>query len=318
MGCSIIASPSVAPPTCTRSYPRYSQNRLTDSILRLPDSAAQNSLVLLRFCAGPRLNYWLRSLPFQVGGLDCPGSRQSDVDRLLHGFGAVPSSDAASRIRLQLALPPSLGGVGLCGRQGIVPVAPLSSWASTFQLLVPSTPHLELLPQQRRNAALECLQSLQAQLASLRIPSFSGVIHPVPLLSELQMVLATCRSAMKLPVDPRAPLSASDSRLNRAAQFASWSILLDFAIRPPRPTPTDELDVLVHPAARVAGQIRTPLMFLQHLFSQEIHKQLLDQLFRASPLLTDRARLLSIQGELGSLWLSAGPSQSRFRLSGVR
>ena len=57
-------------------------------------------------------------------------------------------------------------------------------------------------------------------------------------------------------------------------------------------------------------------MFLQHLFSQEIHKQLLDQLFRASPLLTDRARLLSIQGELGSLWLSAVPSQSRFRLSG--
>ena len=176
---------------CTRSYPRYSQNRLTDSILRLPDSAAQNSLVLLRFCAGPRLNYWLRSLPFQVGGLDCPGSRQSDVDRLLHGCGAVPSSDAASRIRLQLAPPPSLAGVGLCGRQGIVPAALLSSWASTFRLLAPSTPQLELLRQKLLDAAPESLQSLQAQLASLQLPSFSGVLHPVPLLSELQVVLAS-------------------------------------------------------------------------------------------------------------------------------
>lgn len=65
------------------------------------------------------------------------------------------------------------------------------------------------------------------------------------------------------------------------------------------------------------GPFGTPLVFLQHLFSQEIYKQAYNELLESSPQLRDRARLHSIGRDLGALWLSAVPSQPRYRLSGA-
>ena len=59
----------------------------------------------------------------------------------------------------------------------------------------------------------------------------------------------------------------------------------------------------------------TPLVFLQHLFTEEIYQAEFNHLLTTSHVMADRARLLSISSDLGALWLSAIPSQPRFRMS---
>jgi len=41
------------------------QARLVDAVVALPSSELQSQLLLLRLCAGPRPNNWLRALPLE-------------------------------------------------------------------------------------------------------------------------------------------------------------------------------------------------------------------------------------------------------------
>ena len=122
--------------------------RRTDSVLRLPDSEAQTALVLLRFCCGPRLSYWLRSLPFLWAAWlagEADRSSYDDLARLVDSFGVPHESLAGGRLRSQLALLPRKGGLGLCGRQLVVASAQVAAWSDTLRLLGSSFPHLTSL-----------------------------------------------------------------------------------------------------------------------------------------------------------------------------
>ena len=121
---------------------------MTEALLRLPHAEAQTVLVLLRFCCGPRLSYWLRSLPFLWAewlAQEADRSSFGDLDRFVDSFGVVFDSVDGRRLRAQLALPPSRGGLGLCGRHLMVPAAQVAAWSNVLRILGRSSPDLSSL-----------------------------------------------------------------------------------------------------------------------------------------------------------------------------
>ena len=295
--------------------------RLTEALLRLPHAEAQTVLVLLRFCCGPRLTYWLRSLPFLWAewlAQEADRSSFGDLDRFVDSFGVVFDSVDGRRLRAQLALPPSRGGLGLCGRHLLVPAAQVAAWSNVLRILGCSSPDLSSL----RTSLCEheyspslVIRSRCAVPISLCAPTY---FPAVGIATELRLAMAHLRELLRLPVDPRSSLLPGRPRLSRAGQFASWHVLLDTSLDLPRAAApaVDSITATLTPQSLTAlGS--TPLVFLQHLFTQEIYQEEFSQLLRISPLMADRARLLSVSADLGALWVSAIPSQPRFRMSGA-
>ena len=93
------------------------QRRLTDAIAALPPSALQTQLLLLRLCAGPRANYWLRALPLEAGA-QLAGAVDRDAVAVLLRLLTDGADTATTRTRLaaRAALPPARGGLGIGGR----------------------------------------------------------------------------------------------------------------------------------------------------------------------------------------------------------
>jgi len=90
------------------------QRKLTAAIAALPPSALQTQLLLLRLCAGPRANYWLRGLPLEAGArlaaavdADAAGA----LRRLL--CDARDISGVVAQLLARAALPPAIGGMGI-------------------------------------------------------------------------------------------------------------------------------------------------------------------------------------------------------------
>jgi len=102
--------------------------KLVAAIAALPPAELQAQLLLLRLCAGPRANYWLRALPLVAGARLAAAvdtDSQAVLGRLLFDARDSPAVKQAGLARA--ALPPSMGGLGIGGRALIAPAAALAS-----------------------------------------------------------------------------------------------------------------------------------------------------------------------------------------------
>jgi len=101
---------------------------MTEAIVALPRGELQSQLLLLRLCAGPQPNYWLRALPLVWGArlaASVDRAAQGGVRRLLTDARDAPAVVDARLARAALLL--SHGGLGIGGRTAIVPAAALAS-----------------------------------------------------------------------------------------------------------------------------------------------------------------------------------------------
>ena len=108
--------------------PAATHGALTDAIVALPPAELQAQLLLLRLCAGPQPNYWLRALPLVWGGRLAGAvdrAAQGALRRLLTDARDPPPDVHALLARA--ALPLSQGGLGIGGRAAVVPAAALAS-----------------------------------------------------------------------------------------------------------------------------------------------------------------------------------------------
>jgi len=80
-----LGSPNFVEDSCERVLARHKQ--LTDAIERLSESTLQYACLLSRFCAGPRLNYWLRKPSTTKGSVDRRQGRRDDAQTLGNGLG---------------------------------------------------------------------------------------------------------------------------------------------------------------------------------------------------------------------------------------
>jgi len=101
---------------------------LTAAIVDLPRAELQSQLLLLRLCAGPQPNYWLRALPLVWGArlaASVDRAAQGALRRLLTDARDSPAAMGALLDRA--ALPLSHGGLGIGGRTAVVSAAALAS-----------------------------------------------------------------------------------------------------------------------------------------------------------------------------------------------
>ena len=102
--------------------------RLTEAIVALPRGELQSQLLLIRMCAGPQPNYWLRALPLVWGArlaASVDRAAQGAVRRLLTDARDAPA--VVDALLARAALPVSHGSLGIGGRTAIVPAAALAS-----------------------------------------------------------------------------------------------------------------------------------------------------------------------------------------------
>jgi len=104
------------------------QGALVGAIAALPPEQLQSQLLLLRQCAGPRANYWLRALPLSAGAR-LAGAVDADARAVL-GRLLFDAGDSAATREAALepaALPTAMGGLDIGGRSRIAPAAALAS-----------------------------------------------------------------------------------------------------------------------------------------------------------------------------------------------
>ena len=110
------------------------QGALVGAIGALPAEQLQSQLLLLRQCAGPRANYWLRALPLAAGAR-LAGAVDADaravLGRLL--FDARDSAATREAALERAALPTAMGGLGVGGRTRVAPAAALASWVDALR-----------------------------------------------------------------------------------------------------------------------------------------------------------------------------------------
>lgn len=108
--------------------------RLVAAIVALPPRALQSQLHLLRLCAGPRANFWLRALPLvwgaRLAGAVDRGAR-SALTALLCDAADPPARREA--VVERAALPVAMGGLGMGGRTRVAPAAGLASWLDALR-----------------------------------------------------------------------------------------------------------------------------------------------------------------------------------------
>jgi hypothetical protein len=117
---------------CTKSLKRHEQFL---AALRNREMPVQIALLLLRFCAVPRLSYLARTVDPNV--FAAPGGAAELFDSMLWNCFAqlIGSRDASSlpkEVRLQAQLPLSRGGLGLRSVKDLAPTAYFSSLASSL------------------------------------------------------------------------------------------------------------------------------------------------------------------------------------------
>jgi len=101
---------------------------MTEAIVARPRGELQSQLLLLRLCAGPQPNYWLRALPLVWGArlvASVDRAAQGAVRCLLTHARDAPA--VVDTLLARAALPLSHGGLGIEGRTAIVPAAALAS-----------------------------------------------------------------------------------------------------------------------------------------------------------------------------------------------
>jgi len=110
------------------------QSRLVAAINALTPAELQSQLLLLRLCAGPRPNYWLRALPLARGT-----RLAAAVDRTAQGALRQLLTDArddeavVADLLDRASLPVAHGGLGIGGRTAVVPAASLASQLDTLR-----------------------------------------------------------------------------------------------------------------------------------------------------------------------------------------
>ncbi|GAB0498744.1 hypothetical protein MMPV_010093 [Pyropia vietnamensis] len=110
------------------------QRRLVAAIAALPPEELQSQLLLLRLCAGPRANYWLRCLPLEAAAR-LAAAVDADAKAALGGMLCDARDSTATRAAVleRAALPPAMGGLGVGGRTRVVPAALLASWVDALR-----------------------------------------------------------------------------------------------------------------------------------------------------------------------------------------
>ena len=104
------------------------QEVLCASRSALPGEHLQVQLLMLRLCAGPQANYWLRALPLG-DGVRLAGAVDRGAQRVFADLLCDARDDAATRAAVvqRAALPPRMGGLGIGGRTAVAPAAALAS-----------------------------------------------------------------------------------------------------------------------------------------------------------------------------------------------
>jgi len=104
------------------------QVALCDAIGALPADQLQVQLLMLRLCAGPQANYWLRTLPL-ADGARLAGTADRGAQRVPAGLLCDARDDAATRAAVveRGAFPSLMGGLYIGGRTTVAPAAALAS-----------------------------------------------------------------------------------------------------------------------------------------------------------------------------------------------
>ena len=119
------------------------QGALVGAIGALPAEQLQSQLLLLRQCAGPRANYWLRALPL-AAGVRLAGAVEADA-RVVLGRLLFDERDSVATREAALeraALPTAIGGFGVGGLTRVAPAAALPSWVDALRLGAAYSPAL--------------------------------------------------------------------------------------------------------------------------------------------------------------------------------
>jgi len=104
------------------------QVALCAAIRELLADQVQVQLLILRLCAGPQANYWLRTLPL-ADAARLVGAVDRGAQRVLAELLCDARDDAATRAAVveRAALPPLMGGLRIGGRTAVAPAAALAS-----------------------------------------------------------------------------------------------------------------------------------------------------------------------------------------------
>jgi len=269
---------------------------LTDAIEHLPDSMLQSACLLSRFCAGPRLNYWLRILSPPRGSRI---TARADEMTLKHwgmlldepiDLEAAPDRDL---ICSQLALPLRLGGFGVADHGLVCSPTAVASWATALRTFVTF---------RMRSACL---------LARALIGEDPVTLPPqlVSIYDGLQQAFRRCNAA------------PDESR----SRFRSWRELLWGRAEASEDSPVDRVlsdDGEASPESPVAdypGLSRfwsSPTDVIQHSLTWGQHSAA-HAILLNSPLTppTTAARLRGMGGHLSHLWLTTLPSSTGHRLN---
>ena len=115
------------------------EQRLWDAILNVPD--LQCAWLLLLFCAGPRCNHLLRTLPPSQSATYAAAHDEGMATTAwnLLGLGAG-TSEAMTVAQDLLGLPLRCGGVGLRSASRTAPAAYWASWADALPMISARTP----------------------------------------------------------------------------------------------------------------------------------------------------------------------------------
>lgn len=119
---------------------------LNAAIAALPSGALQSQLLLQRFCAGPRANYWLRALPLVAGARLAAAL---DRDSVAAAVGLLTDNRDSPETRAalveRLPLPVGMGGLGIGGRARNVAAAALASRLDPLRAGRATSPALKAL-----------------------------------------------------------------------------------------------------------------------------------------------------------------------------
>ena len=287
------------------------------AIEALPEEHLQTKLLLLRFCAGPRVTYALRSLPPDMGAT-LAAAVDADVQRTLLALlcDADDAADLRAAALARAALPVRMGGLGLGDRSRIAAAAVVASWADAAS-------HCH-------NVAAPALASLGCALAEVdadepAVPagalvdtsSWPGAPDPPPADGVADLSSPPAAGAPPLARRPALlpGLLAVVAKLNAASAAAP-------------PPPCSAPDLLVPPAdaqiaanglLRVAGGTRLTWARLlggdrvpsQRDLTAPVHLAALERLRAGLVDTGDLARLAACRGSGAGRWLSALPAPGR-------
>lgn len=97
-------------------------------------------IILLDFCVGLRLNYWLHSRTLQRRVHQAAKNDRhtiATVERMLHCFGLQRPSTPERQAESQVSLPTHIWGLGLTLGRNVQPRAVVAAWSNVISRLIP-------------------------------------------------------------------------------------------------------------------------------------------------------------------------------------